>query len=1124
MPQISGGSFNNHGFVIPNEADAVSANQAEPDSVDFAQLAGAFGATGALSLANGTAEPSSFSLPRAYFISNTERNIEIFDGQYISMGNSLRVTGTTITLPALSGSNPRFDIIVADAFGIGTFRQGSESANPVFPALNRGDVPLAAVYVNAGSLTADHVVDKRIFYDVVAPVISEAIRDSDMVQPSRGKIIFSSDSQGMQVNVGSSAVPDWATFGGTIIGHSISGENMAFKANESADGAFTFYIDSSTGGWDFTIGNTESGFGTSQLIRNTAFLRENHTANATTGIFLSPWVEGKRTGIGFRNNMHRGLFGSNYYPNWSGTGSATDADDMGAIATHGRTDSSHQSASVGGVCHVSHYYPVDSWTSRTTLSGTLPAANPGDRGTIVLASTTNINYGDVLLLWESGKEPGRDNPTGNSTGTVLSGHEYVWVIPNSPLPADDPFQLNVWGWAGTIDASSGSVAVIRGWWQTKAYAHAATDRVWEVSRNVDGQFITAHYGPDSNGLREHRGGTTLTFGGVNATADWFNFGGAHLFGDAVGAAYESPFGGREGISGIESAPYASGGGGSSVLQAIGGGQASGGGTRHATAFRIVGQPGGHPTTLKGAIHYNWTSGEFEFARNVGWNTFLPIGTSLTSGYNAGAGTFLIDNIKTNAINPNATNGAVNLTTNLTFTDSNFSPLKTTGSIDISSAAGWVAKMYTMAPTILYRTAGNAFFGLQGFSNRPTIKNVGTIANHTAAGPIWGFVDNPTITFDTATSLSHSLYKSFWSYPTFNVTNGGQGTIGSDAFPLVNFAAEGSGSGIMIPRRIGLGISNYAMTGGTLQTQIGINIDQLTAGSTTNIGIINASPTVLTPSSSQAVSGSATVYSYNASILQLNVSTNMEYLGTPAAGQYGQIQLIRNIGNSRISLPHNSIRSTGMYLKDGHRTLMGDDWLLQVYAQNVESGALGWHEIAYSSNLNTIRKSPVMVPAPVLPLQSLTLTAVNLSDTTAYYGAVFLPTPILANQLLFIMPSTYSVTMNIALYNERGTRVLNLSRSVISLLSGNVGEISFTQIALQAGMYYIGCAVNGTSGTPQAYFWNTSDTWQSTPLSGEYILSGTGSVSGGVMPSTIDPTALTATGDRTLQFRLEGYLV
>lgn len=151
---------------IPNEATATYPAQSGPDSVDFDLLLNAIRRIGLTTGCQVTAQLT------------PDMTLGVAIGQIEQAGTRYQVASGNVTITTANATNPRFDLVVADATGTKAVRTGTASANPVFPALTTGDVVLAAVYVPAAvtAITAGMVVDKRV---LLPPTLLSAFGDGN---------------------------------------------------------------------------------------------------------------------------------------------------------------------------------------------------------------------------------------------------------------------------------------------------------------------------------------------------------------------------------------------------------------------------------------------------------------------------------------------------------------------------------------------------------------------------------------------------------------------------------------------------------------------------------------------------------------------------------------------------------------------------------------------------------------------------------------------------------------------------------------------------------------------------------------------------------------------------------
>lgn len=155
-------------FTLPNLADASFPDQAEPDAQDFRIITDASGLTGVVSGCAVTAQVT------------PDMTVAVAAGVVMSGGVLKTISSGNVTITAADGTNPRFDLVVADSSGAKQRRGGTAAANPVFPAPTAGDVVLAAVYVPASDTTINpnQIVDKRVILLVAPPAVGASVYHS----------------------------------------------------------------------------------------------------------------------------------------------------------------------------------------------------------------------------------------------------------------------------------------------------------------------------------------------------------------------------------------------------------------------------------------------------------------------------------------------------------------------------------------------------------------------------------------------------------------------------------------------------------------------------------------------------------------------------------------------------------------------------------------------------------------------------------------------------------------------------------------------------------------------------------------------------------------------------------
>ena len=146
-------------FTLPNAATAAFTPQAEPDSVDIDILVAAISGQGVVSGCAVTAQGS------------PDMTVAVAAGVIQTGGVRYAVSSGNVTITAADGTNPRFDLIVADSAGAKQRRGGTAAASPIFPTPTAGDVVLAAVYVPASDtdIDANQITDKRAFVQPIPP-------------------------------------------------------------------------------------------------------------------------------------------------------------------------------------------------------------------------------------------------------------------------------------------------------------------------------------------------------------------------------------------------------------------------------------------------------------------------------------------------------------------------------------------------------------------------------------------------------------------------------------------------------------------------------------------------------------------------------------------------------------------------------------------------------------------------------------------------------------------------------------------------------------------------------------------------------------------------------------------
>jgi len=162
----------------------------------------------------------------------------------------------------------------------------------------------------------------------------------------------------------------------------------------------------------------------------------------------------------------------------------------------------------------------------------------------------------------------------------------------------------------------------------------------------------------------------------------------------------------------------------------------------------------------------------------------------------------------------------------------------------------------------------------------------------------------------------------------------------------------------------------------------------------------------------------------------------------------------------------------------------------------------------------------LLPIPGMGSVSLTSSSIATA-TTMQVGLIFVPATITVNKLTFKIESfSSSGTMKIGLYSYDG------STQVISATSGTISGTGFQTITLgspvvvSVGYYFVTCVAVSGSFNPDFWLIDTGLTQFTNVPSGKVILEGTLTVTSGTLPSTITPTSITYTQNRTLVIRLD----
>lgn len=139
----------------------------------------------------------------------------------------------------------------------------------------------------------------------------------------------------------------------------------------------------------------------------------------------------------------------------------------------------------------------------------------------------------------------------------------------------------------------------------------------------------------------------------------------------------------------------------------------------------------------------------------------------------------------------------------------------------------------MSPTIKYKQAGGLITMVYGYLWNPTVQNDANVT----PGPLHSFVDDTTLhTITNALTLTE--FDGFRSHQQITAASGGTMDVTSWNFFRAQMRALASGSRVRTMRGF---LYENAISSGTIDTQIAVDIEALTSG-TANIGIRTASAT------------------------------------------------------------------------------------------------------------------------------------------------------------------------------------------------------------------------------------------------------------------------------------------
>lgn len=162
-----------------------------------------------------------------------------------------------------------------------------------------------------------------------------------------------------------------------------------------------------------------------------------------------------------------------------------------------------------------------------------------------------------------------------------------------------------------------------------------------------------------------------------------------------------------------------------------------------------------------------------------------------------------------------------------------------------------------------------------------------------------------------------------------------------------------------------------------------------------------------------------------------------------------------------------------------------------------------------------------VPTPAFP--SFTITTQQFTgNTTLQVGKVFIPAAITANKISIravAFGSTTTGTFKLALFSESGsTQYFSVTTGTSA--DGTTMSTALSAVVIPAGYYYFALLPVGSVNQGLRYYALSSTYSELSDISTEPNLAGTITVTADTMPSTITPTAITASTTSTVVFRLD----
>lgn len=211
------------GFLIPNAEGSFSTKMAEPDQIDFNILGNSKW---------GVVRGCEVSIQSASTVAVCAGGLAVVNGSLVNV-----TAAQSVTLGS-GGSQPRFDLVGVDEFGVLKIIPGSPSADPVFPDVPTSVTVLAAVYCPVGSSNfSSTITDKR---NMLQSVFASSLN-------ATGPLLLNRDHSGVDTfKIDSNGRIEW-TFGDLALYRNAVG-SLRTSGSFTADGTLSVGTDASVGG------------------------------------------------------------------------------------------------------------------------------------------------------------------------------------------------------------------------------------------------------------------------------------------------------------------------------------------------------------------------------------------------------------------------------------------------------------------------------------------------------------------------------------------------------------------------------------------------------------------------------------------------------------------------------------------------------------------------------------------------------------------------------------------------------------------------------------------------------------------------------------------------------------